>query len=177
MALRAPFAIAFLTACGQPFWNSPPNVRAMPAKDSRQDLTGRWTIELTLDSVQQLIREPYGVRSVMVAAAATTVVGTLVLYDTIVGPDGNELRSEASIDFSQLLGRPLSCYDPNQGLTTVRRKGARVNFRLTPNAYDCGFYAEARLVGDSMIGTWNEAAFVGAPAMGRLRMKREPRAR
>ena len=162
-----------LGACGQPFLHPPPNIRPLAAKDWRQALVGKWIVELSLDSVQRLVQESHGVRSVMDPGPHRVVRGTLELRDTIVGVDGTDLRSTISFDFTRLLGHPLSCFSPTAGVTRVERNGRTVSISLTPGAADCGFFSQGQLDGDSLIGSWGEDAFVGARAAGKLRLLRD----
>jgi hypothetical protein len=173
LRLRALTLLPLILACGQPFLNSPPSIRPLSAGDSRQALVGKWVLDLTLDSVQRLLQEPHQVRSVMDSVTPRVVRGTLELRDTIVGVEGTELRSVVSFDFTQLLGHPLSCFTPSLDLTRVERHGNTVAISVTPGAADCGFFGQGRLDGDSIVGWWAEAAFVGHPAAGRLRLVRD----
>jgi hypothetical protein len=79
------------------------------------------------------------------------------------------------VDFTPLLGRQMSCFEPTPRSTGVDRQGDTVTFRFTPGVADCGFGASGVLHGDSLFGSWEETSFIGPVAAGRFVMTRSSR--
>jgi hypothetical protein len=132
-------------------------------------LVGDWTVEFRVDSVRKV-----GASSVWSAGSYRSTLGTLRLSDSTIG-NGNVVRSTIRVEFDSLLGRPMSCYEPRPTTTGVERDGDNVRLRFTPSGFDCGFGAAGVLVGDSVVGTWDESGFAGPMVMGRFRMLRAGR--
>jgi|tagenome__1003787_1003787.scaffolds.fasta_scaffold20964052_5 hypothetical protein len=131
-------------------------------------LVGNWTITFRLDSV----RAP-GSRSGWQLGSLREAQGRLRLTDS--SASGNAVRSSIDVDFTPLLGRQMSCFEPTPRSTGVERQGDTVTFRFTPGVADCGFGASGVLRGDSLIGNWDETSFIGPVAAGRFVMTRSSR--
>ena len=129
-------------------------------------VAGQWTIAFRLDSV----RAPAGSPSRWQQASFSEVRGRLRLTDSVTS--GDLVRSSIDVDFTPLLGRQMSCFEPRPRTTGVERRGDTVTFRFTPGVADCGFGASGVLRGDSLIGSWDETSFVGPVAAGRFTMTR-----
>jgi hypothetical protein len=132
-------------------------------------LVGLWTIAFRLDS----LRAPGGSRSGWQRGSLREVQGRLRLTDS--SASGNAVRSSIDVDFTPLLGRQMSCFEPTPRSTGVDRQGDTVTFRFTPGVADCGFGASGVLRGDSLIGSWDETSFIGPVAAGRFVMTRSSR--
>lgn len=132
-------------------------------------MPGLWTILFRLDSV----RAPGGSTSGWQRGSLSEVQGQLRLTDSVTS--GDAVRSSIDVDFTPLLGRQMSCFDPRPQTTGVERRGDTVTFRFTPAVADCGFGASGVLRGDSLIGRWDETSFVGPVATGRFLMRRANR--
>lgn len=131
-----------------------------------QSLAGLWSVAFRLDSV----RLPGASPSAWQRGSFREAQGRLRLTDST--SSGNSVRSTIDVDFTPLLGRQMSCFEPRPGTTGVERQGDTVRFRFTPNVADCGFGASGVLRGDSLIGSWDETSFVGPVAAGRFVMTR-----
>lgn len=127
-------------------------------------IVGLWTIVFRLDSV----RAPAGAG--WQRGSFREVQGRLRLTDSTT--TGDAVRSSIDVDFTPLLGRQMSCFDPRPRSTGVDRRGDTVTFRFTPGVADCGFGASGVLRGDSLIGSWDETSFAGPVAAGRVVMTR-----
>ena len=127
-------------------------------------LAGLWTIVFRLDSV----RAPAGPG--WQRGSSREAQGRLRLTDSTTS--GDVVRSSIDVDFTPLLGRQMSCFEPRPRSTGVERRGDTVSFRFTPGAADCGFGASGVLRGDSLIGSWGETSFAGPVAAGRFVMTR-----
>jgi hypothetical protein len=132
-------------------------------------VAGLWTVVFRLDSVRTAGSAPPGWQR----GSFREVQGRLRLSDTTAG--GDAVRSSIDIDFTPLLGRQMSCFEPRPGTTGVERRGDTVTFRFTPGVADCGFGASGVLRGDSLIGSWDETSFIGPVAGGRFVMTRSNR--
>ena len=130
-------------------------------------LAGLWTLAFRLDSV----RAPGG--SGWQRGSFREVQGRLRLTDSTTS--GDAVRSSIDVDFTQLLGRQMSCFEPSPRRTGVERRADTVSFRFTPGVADCGFGASGVLRGDSLIGSWDETSFAGPVAAGRFVMARSSR--
>jgi hypothetical protein len=131
-------------------------------------LAGLWTIAFRLDS----LRAP-GSRSGWERGSLREVQGRLRLTDSTAR--GDAVRSSIDLDFTPLLGRQMSCFEPRPSSTGVERLGDTLTFRFTPGVADCGFGASGVLRGDSLIGRWDETSFAGPVAAGRFVMTRSSR--
>ncbi len=146
----------------------------LPAGDRRRSLAGLWNVNFAIDSVQAPLA---GSRAVMQAGSGTWVTGTLQLTDTLVVIRGLPLaglRATVEVDFTSSLGRQVSCFTPGEGLVEVQLHPSRLQLLFTPGAADCGFAAEGSVRGDSVVGAWNEASYVGHRTAGRFFMVRSP---
>ena len=133
---------------------------------SNGSLAGPWNVVFRLDSV----RAPGGSPSRWQHSSFSEVQGRLRLTDSTTS--GDAVRSSIDVDFTPLLGRQMSCFEPRPRSTGVERRGDTVTFRFTPGVADCGFGASGVLRGDSLIGSWDETSFVGPVAAGRFTMTR-----
>lgn len=123
-------------------------------------LAGAWRVEFTLDSA----RSGTGPWTPVDTAR---VVGELIL----AGPDTGQavmLTGSSDFDFTPMLGRQISCYDPGPAEVRVGRIDERFNLHFTPGAFDCGFGATVGWSGDTLTGRWGEASFAGPVAIGRV---------
>lgn len=158
-------------ACGgTPFFTARPDA-AVPlgSHDSRRALAGSWRTEFEADSVEW----PSGGDSIRFRHGPSQwISGTLWLGDTLAGVQVRGVRAEMVADFTPILGRQMSCFHSGRGVIDVERRGQMVRFWFTPGAGDCGFGGTAQDYGDSLIGTWSEAAFVGAASAGRFKFVR-----
>ena len=132
-------------------------------------LADLWTIVFRLDSV----RAPGGSPPSWQRASFREVQGQLRLTDSV--SSGDAVRSSIEVDFTPLLGRQMSCFEPRPRTTGVERRGDTVTLRFTPGVADCGFGASGVLRGDSLIGSWDETSFAGPVAAGRFVMTRSSR--
>jgi len=132
-------------------------------------LADLWTIVFRLDSV----RAPGGSPPSWQRGSFREVRGQLRLTDSV--SSGDAVRSSIDVDFTPLLGRQMSCFDPRPRTTGVERQGDTITFRFTPGVADCGFGASGVLRGDSLIGSWDETSFAGPVAAGRFVMTRSIR--
>ena len=128
-------------------------------------LVGLWTLVFRLDSVRAPAASPSGWQR----GSLREVQGHLRLTDSTTS---GGLRSTIDVDFTPLLGRQMSCFDPRPRSTGVDRQGDTVRLRFTPNVADCGFGAYGVLRGDSLIGSWDETSFAGPVTAGRFVMTR-----
>lgn len=160
--LRQAFALAaavILAGC-QP----PPPEEAASTPPEEHPVSGSWRVEFTLDSV----RSGTGPWT---AVDTPTVVGEL----TMSGPDTGQavmMNGSSDFDFTPMLGRQISCYEPGPTEIRVGRIDERFNLHFTPGAFDCGFGATVGWSNDSLTGRWGEASFAGPVAMGRVVMVR-----
>ncbi|HEY2378252.1 MAG TPA: hypothetical protein VGH98_19905 [Gemmatimonadaceae bacterium] len=129
---------------------------------SQQALAGDWVVEFRLDSMRTAGKWQ--------AASSSSARGTLRLTDSSTRSE--TVRSTIDVDFTPLLGRPMSCFDPRPTSTTISQNGESTSLDFTPGAADCGFGASGKFYGDSLVGTWVETSFIGPMATGRFRMKR-----
>lgn len=145
-----------------------------PAAGGKQPLpdgfpAGLWTIAFRLDSV----RSPGGSPAIWVRGSFREVQGRLRLTDS--AETVGAVRSSIDMDFTPLLGRQMSCFEPRPRSTGVERRGDTLTFRFTPGVADCGFGGSGVLRGDSLIGSWDETSFAGPVTAGRFVMTRSSR--
>lgn len=160
-----------LAACTSALPSSAPSPgHALPANDWRRALVGQWILEFRLDSVAN--RDAGGPR--LIPGSLRTTEGHLQLTE-VVADQVDVLRSRIDISFDSLLGRSVSCFDPRPTRTAVTREGEAIRFGFTPGVFDCGFGAVGTLLGDTLVGTWDETSFAGPVAVGRFRMIRVSR--
>ena len=162
MRWAATCLVVTVVGCGTTL--APPGGGAQPMPDG--SLAGLWTIVFRLDSARAVGSSPPGWQR----GSLREVQGRLRLSDTVA--TGNAVRSSIDVDFTPLLGRQMSCFDPRPRTTGVERRGDTVTFRFTPAVADCGFGASGVLRGDSLIGSWDETSFIGPVASGRFVMTR-----
>lgn len=127
-------------------------------------IAGVWRVVFRLDSVRAPAGSGWG------RGSFREVQGRLGLTDSTTSD--NAVRSSIDVDFTPLLGRQMSCFDPRPRSTGVERRGDTVTFRFTPGVADCGFGARGVLRGDTLIGSWDETSFAGPVAAGRIVMTR-----
>ena len=127
--------------------------------DSNRTLAGDWKIEFQLDSMRAA--------GTWRPASPQSIQGALHLADS----DG-VVRSSIQVDFTPLLGRDMSCFDPRPTSTAISHAGESTSLTFTPGAADCGFGASGKFYGDSLVGTWSETWFIGPVAVGGFRMVR-----
>lgn len=128
-------------------------------------LAGTWSVEFTLDSIRS-------------EAGPWTPVDTASVSGELrlAGLDTAQavmLTSNSDFDFTPMLGRQISCYEPGPRELRVGRIDERFNVHFTPGAFDCGFGATVGGSGDTLTGRWGEASFAGPVALGRVVMIRE----
>ena len=161
-------ACAFVVACAGC------RTALAPAAGGEQPLpngsvAGLWTIAFRLDSVRSPGASPSGWQR----GSFREVQGQLRLTDSTTS--GDAVRSSIDVDFTPLLGRQMSCFEPRPHTTGVERRGDTVTFRFTPGVADCGFGGSGVLRGDSLIGSWDETSFAGPVTAGRFVMTRSSR--
>ena len=132
-------------------------------------LAGLWAITFRLDSMRAPGTSPLGWQR----GSIREVEGRFRLTDST--SRGGAVRSSLDVDFTPLLGRPMSCFEPRPRTTGVERRGDTVTFRFTPAVADCGFGGSGVLRGDSLVGSWDETSFAGPVAAGRFVMTRSSR--
>jgi hypothetical protein len=137
-----------------------------------------WDATFTLDS-QLVSRNGDPVIRWRRAPDTARAVGTIEIERSNVAADtaqGAPRRLEArmSVDFSAMLGRPMSCYEPGRREIEVERgsQGQRIAIAFTPDVADCGFGGVARWLDDTIRGVWSETSFVGPSAVGRFELIR-----
>ena len=145
-----------MVACGRM------TLPASNGADRQRTLAGEWTLEFELDSMRSSGRWS--------ATSHQSIRGSLHLADS-----EGVVRSSIQIDFTALLGREMSCFDPRPTSTAISRVGDNTSLQFTPGAADCGFSASGKLYGDSLVGTWSETSFIGPVAVGQFRMIRGAR--
>lgn len=165
MRWAATSLVATVVGCGRTLAPPAGGAQSMP----EGSVAGLWTIVFRLDSVRTVASSPAGWQR----GSFREVQGRLRLSDTVA--TGTAVRSSIDVDFTPLLGRQMSCFDPRPRTTGVERRGDTVTFRFTPAVADCGFGASGVLRGDSLIGSWDETSFIGPVAGGRFVMTRSSR--
>jgi hypothetical protein len=159
-----------LVGCNKELYPIRPDA-AVPLEDNdtRRSLVGRWSVEFTVDSLMQ---RPD--RWVLPGDTEASAAGTLELRDTLatVRHPTRGLRAYLDVDFTSILHRQVSCYEPGPMVIQVERKDSDVAMWFTPGAADCGFGARGRFFGDSLIGAWSETSFSGPIVEGQFRMVR-----
>lgn len=168
--LRRLLPILLLTACVR----APDATIPAPATS----LAGVWDATFTLDS-QLVSRNGDPVIRWRRAPDTARALGTIEIESSDVAADtaqGAPRRLEARmrVDFSAMLGRPMSCYEPGRREIEVERgsQGQRIAIAFTPDVADCGFGGVARWLDDTIRGVWSETSFVGPAAVGRFELIR-----
>jgi hypothetical protein len=174
--VRASLAGVFLIiGCAQqPAPKPPREAVSVPTDDWRSRMIGKWQVRFYVDSAKGVDREA---PNRLGGASGDSAIGILQLYDTLPSGGGIELLSELDLDFTPVLGRPISCVPRRRA--TVGLAGSIDSFDLdfTPGVADCGFVAQVfrpTNQRDSLIGTWYEDSFAGPVVLGRFRMTRQP---
>ena len=141
-------------------------------------LAGVWDATFTLDS-QLVSRTNDPLMRWQRAPDTARAIGTIEIEPSRAAADTTQgtpqrLRARMSLDFSAMLGRPMSCYEPGRREIGVERgaEGQGVAIAFTPDVADCGFGGIARWLGDTLRGVWSETSFVGPSAVGRFELIR-----
>jgi|GEM_PF-6316936 len=170
MSARAPLVLlALVVACApSPPGESPPV--------SGRTLAGAWNIAFTLDS-QLVSRNDDPVLSWQRASDSAAVTGILKGGQESRSTDANgtpSARTAATmtVDFTPLLGRQMSCFEPGKLELESEWDGDRVAIAFTPNVADCGFGGVGLWRNDTIRGAWSETSFVGPVSIGRFVMAR-----
>ena len=165
-----PCFLLLLTACAR----APDAAAPSPAAS----LAGVWEASFTLDS-QLVSKTDDPVLRWRRAPDSARAVGTIEVAQSDAAGDTTQgeprrLRATMSVDFSVLLGRAMSCYEPGRREIEVERggQGQGIAIAFTPDVADCGFGGVARWQGDTVRGIWSETSFVGPSAVGRFEMIR-----
>ena len=158
--IRAALPIALVAGCTA----TPPSEPVTPSVHS---LAGRWEIVFALDS-QLASRDEDPLIRWRRAPDSAVVLGTLELTG-----DSARLRGNMSVDFTSLLGRQMSCYQPGEREISTAWDSDIVVIGFTPGAADCGFGAKGVVAGDTVRGFWSETSFLGPMAAGRFLMRRQ----
>lgn len=137
-----------------------------PVAPSAHSLAGRWEIVFALDS-QLASRDEDPLLRWRRAPDSTVVLGTLELAG-----DSVRLHGNMAVDFTSLLGRQMSCYQPGAREISTAWDSDVVVIGFTPGAADCGFGAKGVVAGDTVRGFWSETSFIGPTAAGRFLMRR-----
>jgi hypothetical protein len=158
---------------------APERAQLLSADDDRRTLVGRWAIAVSLSARRHPAHDstPAGVEWDAAPVPNRWATGTITISDTASGVAATMLRMRMDLDFTPLLARQVSCYEPGPGVILVRREGSLVSLGFTANAADCGFDGNGELIGDTLlVGEWSEESFLGPVTRGRLRMSRLPAA-
>ena len=137
-----------------------------PVTPSAHSLAGRWEVVFALDS-QLASRDEDPLLRWRRAPDSTVVLGTLELAG-----DSVRLHGTMAVDFTSLLGRQMSCYQPGAREISTAWDSDVVVIGFTPGAADCGFGAKGVVTGDTVRGFWSETSFIGPTAAGRFLMRR-----
>lgn len=155
-------ALVLLAGCQPPAPETAAADQAAEQPPAEHPVAGSWRVEFTLDSM----RSGNGPWTKVDTA---TVVGDLILAGADTG-SAVMLSGSSDFDFTPMLGRQISCYEPGPTEIRVGRIDERFNLHFTPGAFDCGFGATVGGSGDSLTGRWGEASFAGPVAIGRVVM-------
>lgn len=170
-ALASSLLLLALIGCNKEFYSIRPDA-AVPLSDddARRGLIGHWKVEFRVDSLRKGPNR-WGPPLDTDARAA----GTLELRDTLATPHHpvRGLRANLDVDFTPILQRQVSCYEPGLRVIQVEQHDKDVAMWFTPGAADCGFGANGRFYGDSLIGGWSETSFAGPIVEGQFRMVRQ----
>ena len=167
-----PYALLLILAACAP--STPRATNPVPATS----LAGVWDARFVLDSQLTSLRDDPVLRWRRGPDTARAL-GTIEIEfsdaaaDTTQG-EPRRLKARMSVDFSQMLGRPMSCYQPGRREIEVERggQGLGVAIAFTPDVADCGFGGIARWLGDTLRGVWSETSFVGPSAVGKFELVR-----
>lgn len=165
-----PYALLLLAACARA-----PDATAPLRATS---LAGVWEATFTLDS-QLVSRHDDPVLRWRRAPDTARALGTIEIESSDAAVDTTQgeprrLKARMAVNFSGMLGRPMSCYQPGRREIEVERggQGLGVALAFTPDVADCGFGGVARWLGDTLRGVWSETSFVGPSAVGRFQLVR-----
>jgi len=151
-------------ACGACAHAPPLDTQGPPAPD----LSGTWSVTFSLDSqLTSAVNDPV----LRWRRNRDTVAAEGLL--TLQEPRGDRLSGRMDVDFTAMLGRPMTCYSPGKVELQVESREPRLLIAFTPGVADCGFGANVEWSGDSITGMWSETSFVGPVAVGHLRMLRQ----
>ncbi len=137
-------------------------VEPLPADDPRQALVGTWDIVFIADTVS--FRQP---------PTDNVVKGQVIIRDSLVSwmsPKPTLMRGYLTADFTPVLGRPISCYAPENGVIEATIQGDSVGLQFAPYAGDCGLDVLGTLSGDSVTGRWLEPSYSGGQSWGHFTM-------
>lgn len=170
MPARAlPVLLMLLVACAPP-----PASESLPV--SGRTLAGAWNIVFTLDS-QLVSRNDDPVLSWRRASDSVAVTGIMKDGRESSSTDASGARTARTTvlmtaDFTPLLGRQMSCFEPGKRELESEWDGDRVAIAFTPNVADCGFGGLGVWRSDTIRGVWSETSFVGPVSIGRFVMAR-----
>jgi hypothetical protein len=134
--------------------------------DWRRPWVGQWTVEFFVDSVRS-----GGSLNAWKAATGARAVGTLTITNILV--PRHQLASRLSVPLSDVMGQPVSCFDPLPASIALESLSAdSVRIAFTPNAFDCGITGTLTRHGTAAEGEWWENSFGGPVVLGRLRLRR-----
>jgi hypothetical protein len=144
-------------------------------------LAGRWAIAFTLDS-QMASRSGNPVIEWRRAGDSSVVRGRFEGSAGRGTVDESGVRSETGtgtmdLDFTPMLGRQMSCYQPGRREWQAEWNEDHVIIAFTPRAADCGFGAVGDWSADTIRGVWGETSYLGPVARGTFIMTREAAAR
>jgi hypothetical protein len=159
--------VVMVLGCGTPLWTppaepppTPPTLTVLGAADRRAVVVGTWNVAFTHDSTR-------------VRPAALPASGVFAFTDTILVRERDTLiRGSVSVDFSSMLGRPMSCFQAGSRLLPIRVNGDSIVVLLATMT-DCGLAIHVAATNDSLVGRWTEGGIVCCPSRGRVLMTRD----
>lgn len=156
-----------LAVCVAPACSETP-VEPAPSDPAPFELTldGSIGLEMTLDSV----RGP-GPGRLLPLDPPRRQVGSIAFADMSLVPGGpRRLHARIQLDFMELLGREMSCFEEGWRRVHVGHEGSDWYVNFMPDASDCGFSAVmSRAPDGSLVGRWYEGWMIGAVAAGEIR--------
>lgn len=161
--------ILVLTACAHPV--------SMVKPGTGRTLAGPWTIAFTLDS--QMVSRPGNPLLEWRRAGDSAIVrGTFegsAKSETAdeSGVHGETVTGTMTVDFTPLLGRQMSCYQPGRQQWRAEWNEDHVMIVFTPRAADCGFGGVGDWSGDTIRGVWGETSYLGPVSRGQFVMTRD----
>jgi len=173
--------VAALVSCARPAvrpdallaLEEPPkqqSVTVLADDDWRRVLVGSWNTTFVLDSVATVAAPDVWRRGASRAAS-----GHLTVYDSLVRAfPAVGLRRSALPNLRRVLGRPLSCSEPDWLMLGVERLPRdRIQLRFTPESNDCGLLAIVSGTQDSLSGKWSEPSLGMPVAVGTVKLTKE----
>jgi hypothetical protein len=144
--------------------------RPLGVNDWRRRYTGKWSAQLTLDSLQEIVHRRSDAWSAMHPVEPACVTsGTLTIADSVGrGAAGQVLPATLDMSFKGVLGGPIDWW----GRVSMDRAHDSLQLSLSPGCSDCGVIAILRPYTDSLVGVWFEDSFVGYSRAGRLTLRR-----